>query len=139
MPAMDLLILFGWSVAAATVLPLGSELPLVAVVRQRESWALPVCVATIGNYLGACTTYWLARTVAARLVSERTPRADRAARLIARYGQPVLLLSWVPIVGDALVAAAGAARLPFLPFSLWTAVGKFGRYVAVGWAALHAF
>jgi membrane protein YqaA with SNARE-associated domain len=136
---MDLLILFGWSFAAATVLPLGSELPLVAVVRQRESWALPVFVATIGNYLGACTTYWLARAVASRLMAKPAPRADRAARLIARYGQPVLLLSWVPIVGDALVAAAGAARVPFLPFSVWTVAGKFGRYVAVAWAASRAF
>ena len=42
-----------------------------------------------------------------------------------------MLLSWVPLIGDVLVALAGAARMPFWKFAAWTAVGKCGRYVAV--------
>lgn len=52
-----------------------------------------------------------------------------------RFGQPVLLLSWVPILGDALVALAGTTRLPFGAFSLWVVIGKGLRYPAVAWAA----
>lgn len=59
----------------------------------------------------------------------------RAARLLRRYGQPALLLSWVPLIGDALVALAGGMRLPFLRFSFWTLLGKASRYLAVAWAA----
>jgi membrane protein YqaA with SNARE-associated domain len=66
---------------------------------------------------------------------EAPVRQGRAERLLARYGQPVLLLSWVPLLGDALVAVAGAARLPFAGFSLWVAAGKGLRYLAVAWAA----
>jgi membrane protein YqaA with SNARE-associated domain len=128
--------LFGWSFLAATIIPLGSE-PALAVLVRRDYplWPL-VGVATLGNYLGACTTYWLARKAAAIVADRRGARElPRAARLVADRGAPILLLSWVPLLGDALVAAAGAAGTPFGRFSLWTALGKFLRYVAVAAAA----
>jgi membrane protein YqaA with SNARE-associated domain len=130
---LDLAILFAWSFAASTVLPLSSEVPLIVTVRRAESWILPVAVATAGNYLGACTTYWLARVAVDRTVRHPSPRAARATGLISKYGPPALLLSWVPLVGDALVALAGAAHMPFAPFSLWTLLGKAARYAVLGW------
>lgn len=131
------LTLFAWSFLAATVLPLSSEAPLVVYVRAYGQVALPLLVATVGNYLGACTTYWLARRAAQALGrgQEAADSNSRSARLMRRFGQPVLLLSWVPILGDALVALAGAMRLPFGAFSLWVAIGKGLRYLAVAWAA----
>lgn len=135
---MTLLLLFAWSFAAATILPLSSEVPLAVVVRSQDVWLVPVAVATAGNYLGACTTYGLARVVRDRLPAASTSRAERASRWVARYGQPILLLSWVPLIGDAIVAAAGAARMPFMHFSTWTVLGKALRYGAVAWVALAA-
>lgn len=132
-----LLTLFAWSFLAATVLPLSSEAPLVVYVRSYGQFAVPVLVATLGNYLGACTTYWIARQAAQVLGKGQATEESRSrsARLLRRFGQPVLLLSWVPILGDALVALAGAMRLPFGTFSLWVALGKGLRYAAVAWAA----
>ena len=52
--------------------------------------------------------------------------------IIDGYGAPALLLSWVPVLGDALVVAAGAPRMPFLPFSLWTIARKAARYAVLG-------
>ena len=52
--------LFMWSFLAATVLPLSSEIPLVAYVKGYEQVFVPVIIATLGNYLGSCTTYLLA-------------------------------------------------------------------------------
>lgn len=130
-----LLILFLWSFAAATVLPLSSEVPLVVAVRQSGDWRMPVFVATMGNYLGACTTYWLARAASSRFQTEARPRTRRAAGLLRRFGAPALLLSWVPLIGDVLVAMAGAAGIPFRWFSLWVVIGKGGRYLAVAWLA----
>ncbi len=121
--------LFLWSFLAATILPLGSELPLVVYVRGYNQIALPVLVATIGNYLGSCTTYWLARRVAQQFerTREMAKSEQSAARLLSRFGQPALLLSWVPIIGDVMVALAGAMRVPFARFSLWVALGKAAR------------
>lgn len=130
--------LFAWSFLAATLLPLSSEAPLIVVVRSYERVALPVLVATAGNYLGACTTYWIARRAAQALGKEKEDSKldeSRAARLLRRFGQPALLLSWVPVIGDAMVALAGAMRIPFRTFSVWVALGKAARYLVVAWAA----
>lgn len=128
------LTLFTWSFLAATLVPVGSEPAVVVMVRNDYSLAAIVAVATAGNYLGACTTYWLAR--GARAAAAEPSRAVmRASAIAARYGQPALLLSWVPFIGDALVLIAGLTRMPFLPFSAWTFSGKLLRYIAVVWAA----
>lgn len=130
------LTLFAWSFLAATVLPLGSEPAVVVLVRQNYSLAGVVTTATLGNYLGACTTYAIGRGAAAALRNQsRKSSESRATRLIALYGAPALALSWVPIIGDAIVAAAGVARVPVLRFSLWTIAGKLFRYIVVAWAA----
>ena len=129
--------LFLWSFLASTVLPLSSEIPLVAYVQNYGQIAVPVIVATLGNYLGSCTTYWLARRAAGAFGKTRELQESdtKSARLLRRFGQPALLLSWVPLIGDAIVALAGGIKMDFRWFSLWTAIGKLLRYAAVGWAA----
>lgn len=138
---IDLATLFFWSFLAATILPLGSEPALAVLAYRGERLPLLITVATLGNYLGACTTYWIARKAVEKLARGAEPRsssARRASELVQRYGAPALLLSWVPIVGDAIVAAAGAVKMRFLPFSIFTAVGKAARYIAVAYAAAAA-
>jgi membrane protein YqaA with SNARE-associated domain len=129
--------LFASSFLAATILPLASEPVLFATVLAGYPLWLTTVVVTVGNVLGGCTTYWLARRAAA--VLERRGVADlddsRAGRLVRRFGRPAMLLSWVPLVGDALVAVAGAVRMPFLPFLVWLAIGKAARYAVVAWSA----
>ena len=128
--------LFAVSFLAATVLPVGSELALAALVRSERTLAAPILVATAGNYAGACTTYWLGRR-AGRALQRRGVSApqQRAAQMIRRYGPPALLLSWVPLLGDALAALAGSLEIPFGVFSGWTIAGKALRYFIVAWAA----
>lgn len=129
--------LFGWSFAAATILPLGSEPALFAAVVAGHSFWTTTLVATAGNVLGACTTYWLARRSAVMLEGRGSAPflESRPARTLRRYGPPSMLLSWVPIAGDALVAAAGAVRMPLVPFLAWLTLGKAARYIAVAWSA----
>ena len=108
-------------------------MPLAVVIRNSGTWLVPVIVATAGNSLGACTSYWLgrgARTVA----SPESGKVRRASALLARYGPPAMLLSWVPLVGDVLVVLAGGARMPFWTFAGWMTVGKAARYVAIALA-----
>ena len=129
--------LFAWSFLAATIVPLGSEPALIVLVRDGYPIGRLLIVATAGNYLGACTTYFLARTAARRMLAGHTPsdRERRARGLVDRYGPPAMLLSWVPLIGDVLVAVAGAAEMRFRWFSLWTIAGKAARYAAIAWAA----
>ena len=57
--------------------------------------------------------------------------APRAVALAQRYGPWSLLLSWVPIVGDALCVASGWLRHDWRLAALLIAAGKLARYVVV--------
>jgi membrane protein YqaA with SNARE-associated domain len=97
-------------------------------------WLL-VAVASLGNVLGAVVNWALGRG-AERLSARRwfpaTPAAlDRAAAWYRRWGRWSLLLSWAPIVGDALTVAAGLLREPLRSFLILVSVAKAGRYAAL--------
>lgn len=130
--------LFLWSFLAATILPLASEAPLAAIVHSHQRIGLPVAVATAGNFLGAATTWWIGRA-AARALRRRgpsSPRQQQAMVLLRRFGPPALLFSWVPLIGDAIVASAGAAGIGFAAFAAWTIPGKLARYALVAAAVM---
>jgi len=117
--------LFGSSFLAATLLPGGSEAVLFGVLKLHpgQYWAA-LGVATLGNTLGGMSSYLIGR-----LIPQKKGLPGLAA--VQRYGSPALLLSWVPIVGDPLCVAAGWLRLnPWLA-TLFIALGKFARYLAV--------
>lgn len=131
--------LFALSFLAATVAPGGSEW-LLAVLLLRGSYPVPaVCVASLGNYLGACTTYYIGRTGRQWLDARRggvqsrrrSRHYGRAQRLFLRYGTWTLLFSWLPLIGDALCLVAGVFKVGFLRFSAFTLTGKVVRYILV--------
>jgi membrane protein YqaA with SNARE-associated domain len=86
-------------------------------------------VATLGNTLGGLTTYGIGR-----LVPHRKVPSTRALDWVRRHGAFALLLSWVPLVGDALCAAAGWLRVKWWAAAIAMAVGKLARYLALAWA-----
>ena len=57
--------------------------------------------------------------------------AARAVAWVRRYGAWALVFSWVPIVGDAMCAAAGWLRVGVAPALAAMAAGKLARYLAV--------
>jgi membrane protein YqaA with SNARE-associated domain len=122
--------LFISAFVSATILPGNSEIVLVAVLKSGAAVPVAVAVATIGNTLGGLTTYGLGR-----LLPSRMPEGAALARM-RRFGAAALLLSWLPVVGDALCAAAGWLKLPWPVCTLAIAIGKLVRYVVVAQAAL---
>ena len=127
--AASLWTLFASSFLAATLLPGGSEAVLFALLRLHpEHTALAVAVATLGNTLGGLSSYVLGRIVPQR-------KQLRWLSLVERYGSPVLLFSWVPLIGDALCVAAGWLRINAGLAVLYMALGKLARYVLIAtWA-----
>lgn len=127
--------LFFLSFLAATVLPLGSEWLLVLLIAGGHPAPAAVAVATLGNCLGACTTYligiWGSDFVTRRILRLDAQDFARAAGLYRRFGAWSLLLSWLPVIGDPLCLLAGTFRTPFPLFSLLVLIGKAGRYTAI--------
>lgn len=113
---------------SATLLPGNSEIVLAAALKAGATPGAAVAVATLGNTLGGLTTYGIGR-----LLPSRMPEGKAIAR-VRRYGAAILLLSWVPIAGDALCAAAGWLRLNWLGCTLAMAAGKAARYALIAQA-----
>lgn len=128
-PEAGLIGLFVSAFISATVLPGGSEALLFAWVKfhQDELWPA-FAVASLGNVLGGMTTYAMARLLPERALQKLSPRS---VDWLQRHGSPVLTLSWLPLIGDALCLAAGWLKLNPWRSLGWIALGKMARYGAV--------
>lgn len=132
--------LFLLSFLAATILPIGSEWLLVLLILRGVSPTNVVITATIGNFLGACSTYLIGifgsdffiRSVLR--ISE--DQLMRSKKVYAKYGAWSLLLSWLPVIGDPLCLLAGLFRVGLGKFSLLVFVGKFSRYATLAFLIL---
>lgn len=94
-------------------------------------------VATAGNVLGALVNFALGRFLIRfedrRWFPVSAPARQKAEALFARYGQPVLLFSWLPVIGDPLTLAAGLLRTPLSVFLAFVMIGKATRYAVILW------
>ncbi len=116
------------SFAAATVVPLSSELVLLAVLAaQPQHSEIAIAVATLANTAGGLTTYALGRWAR----RWQTPDAWRWAPRLQRWGAPLVFWAWLPGVGDALIAAAGWLRISALACAGWMLLGRGLRYLAL--------
>jgi len=134
--------LFILSFLAATIIPLGSEWLLVVLLLNNRDPIEIVAVASIGNYLGACTTYLIGIWGSSFLVQHvlRVDNRDliKAESLYNKYGCYSLLLSWLPIIGDPLCLIGGFFKVNFLLFSFLVFSGKLARYTTLAFVTIKA-
>lgn len=130
--------LFIGSFLAATLLPGGSEAMLLWELNQTpEQTGLLWSVATLGNTLGGLSSWFIGWLLARRFPDRglREAKQQQALRKVARYGAPVLLFSWLPLIGDPLCLAAGWSGVKPLPATLFIGLGKALRYGGLVWAS----
>ncbi len=141
LPQVGLGAVFVVAFVSATLLPLGSEPAVFALVKLQPELLWPaVLVATAGNTLGGAVSWWMGRGAerAYERITHR-PAQARALLWLQRFGPRACLLAWLPVVGDPLCAVAGWLKLPFWPCLGYMAVGKLARYVVMTLALLWAF
>lgn len=140
----DILINYGYeglfiaSFLASTILPFGSEGILIYLVQKKMNMIILVLLASIGNFLGSCTTYYIGlrgRIIAAKYLDLNPKDLDKAEMIFKKYGSFTLLFTWLPFIGDAITVAGGLLRLDFRIFSIFVFTGKFLRYLAVAYLA----
>ncbi len=122
---------------SATLLPGGSELLLLYMARELDADILALWfAATSGNTLGGMVNWALGRWLAEAKLSRRWGRHhQKAAAVMQHWGAPVLLLAWLPIIGDPLTLVAGWLRIHWLTSLLFIALGKGLRYGLLLWLA----
>lgn len=127
-----LLGLFIASFLAATVLPFSADALYVAALAALDNHLATLVVATLGNWLGGATTFfigWLGRWQwMERWFKVKPETLEKQKRRVDRYGVWLALLSWVPIVGDVITLALGFYKTPPVTTVFLIGVGKFARF-----------
>jgi membrane protein YqaA with SNARE-associated domain len=128
-PRIGLVSVFLISFVSATLLPLGSEPAVFAVVKANGALFWPVMlVGTLGNTLGGVLDYWMGYQAKTTFAAERQ---TKWFGWLKKYGAKTMLLAWLPGIGDPLCTLAGWLHLPFWPSVAYMALGKFLRYVTM--------
>ena len=114
--------LFLSSLLGATLLPGGSELVLIGVLKaQPEAFWLALLVGTLGNTIGGMITFGMGWMLP---MTQQLKHVER----VREYGTPALLFAWAPFIGDALCLTAGWLRLNPFYAAMFMLIGKFARY-----------
>ncbi len=128
--------LFSSAFISSTIAPGGSEAVLAYLVTTGQfQTELLVIIATLGNTLGALTTWGLGSLAAKKfpvtnLLSENK---QKAVDIVRNRGIWTLFFTWLPLVGDVLCFAGGWLKLPLLQAGLIILLGKLGRYIVIAW------
>ena len=118
---------------AATVLPFSSEAAVVGALALTLDPTEILVAASVGNCLGALSNYviGIALNKPALLRLKRSQTGLRAINWTTKYGHWSLLGSFLPVVGDPILLAAGVFKIKLrwvITFGLGTRVA---RYVAI--------
>ena len=128
---MDLIALSDWgyigmflaAFLAGTVVPFSSEVVLVSLVLLGFQPIPLLIVASIGNWLGGMTTYWvglLGKTDwLEKYFSVPQEKIFNFKSRLNKWGSYWALLSWVPIAGNLITAALGFFSLPLNPVAVF--------------------
>ncbi len=133
------LLLFLWAFLSATLIPIGSEPYFILLVQEKQTVITPVCIASAGNILGGMLLL-IAGMYFQKYIkyfgNTESERFNKIRTKIHMYGSPMLLLSWLPIIGDLIVLAAGLLRMPFITALIMISIGKIARFLILGYTTL---
>ncbi len=133
--------IFTGSFLAATVVPFSSDILVVGALVAGSSPLLTFIFATLGNWLGGLTSYyvghlgkweWIERWFR---VKEET--LEKHKDLISRHGSYIALLTWLPFIGDLLAIALGFYKVSFIKSATFMLIGKALRFLF--WILLYSF
>lgn len=130
--------LFIGAFLAATIIPFSSDVLLVGFLAIGAKPVLAVAVATLGNWTGGLTSYWLGRLGKWEWLEKYFKiKHERVVKLkcrVDKYGSLLALVSWLPVVGDLIAIALGFFRVHFGKSAVFMLIGKCARFVM--WALL---
>lgn len=130
--------------------PIPSEvvMPLAGYLASQGgmSFAGAIAAGTIGSLAGALVWYWVGRRVTEDRLCGWVERhgvwlamdpqdVHRAREFFERHGRSgVLVGRLLPVVRTLISVPAGFARMPLLPFLLYSAAGTLAWTAALAWA-----
>jgi membrane protein YqaA with SNARE-associated domain len=134
-------ILFGSAFLAASLFPAQSELLLTSlIVSEKYSVLILLAVASAGNVAGSILNYYIGRYLMHFKNHKYFPikenMLETSKKYFKKYDSKILLMAWMPVIGDPLTVMAGAFRTNIWMFILLVSIGKTFRYMIVAGTAL---
>ena len=131
--------LFLGAFLAATLVPFSSDVLLIGMLALGGTPVMTVAMASLGNWAGGLTTYWLGRLGkwewVERWFDVTREKLETQKTRIERWGSLLAFLTWLPIVGDLTAVALGFYKVGFGRTAIFMAIGKSARFVL--WALLY--
>lgn len=142
---MDWLIDYGYvglflgSFLAATVIPFSADVLLIVLLAAGADPYLAITLATIGNWFGGLTSYWLGRigkwSWLEKYFGIRQEKLERQRKRIMRWGSLLAFMTWLPVIGDVLAVALGFYRIGFVRSAVFMLLGKGTRFIL--WTVIY--
>ena len=125
--------LFIASFLAATILPFSSEVVFSALIYSGlDAWNC-IYVATIGNWLGGLTCYYVGRLGKFEWIEKyfkiKKEKVEQFADKIHKRGDWFAFFSFLPGIGDIIAVASGFLRCNIWIVAVSMLLGKFVRYI----------
>jgi membrane protein YqaA with SNARE-associated domain len=121
---------------AATILPLSSDIVFGALIAIGLAAIPCLMVATIGNWLGGMTNYYLGYLGKTEWIEKylkvKKERVDKTQHWLNRRGGAYMaFFSFLPGIGDLIPLALGFMRANALKVNISMLLGKFLRYLLI--------
>jgi membrane protein YqaA with SNARE-associated domain len=125
--------LFIASFLAATVIPFSSEIVFSALAFGGLNMWWCLAVATLGNFLGGMTCYYLGKLGKLEWIEKylgvKKEKLDRFINRVHKHGDWFAFFSFLPGIGDAIALAAGFLRCRIWIVAVAMFSGKLLRYI----------
>ena len=119
--------LFLSAILSSTILPGSSEIYVTSLINFTDhSKYLILTIATLGNSIGSMITFFMGF-----LFNRYKPNSFRVKKLVLKYGEWSLLLSWMPLIGDVICIIAGYFKLNPTRSLLIIIFSKALRYILI--------
>lgn len=129
--------LFLASFLAATVIPLSSEALFGLLIIADYNLYSVIFVASFGNWIGGITTYYIGFLGKwdwiEKYLKVKRDKVKKNRKWFQKYGSPVALLCWLPVIGDLIAVGLGFIRVKFIPVAVYMMIGKAFRYIVLGY------
>lgn len=129
--------LFFVSFLAGSIVPFSSEAVIGLLFAAGYDVWTTITVATLGNWLGGVTCYYLGRlgniVWIERYLRIKHDKLVNMQHFLQGKGALMAFFAFLPIVGGLIVVALGLMRANILWVNLSMLLGKLGRYVVMAY------
>lgn len=131
--------LFAGTFLAGTIIPISSDIMLISSFALKFNPWLCLVAATIGNWIGLMTTYflgWLGKWEwLDKWFNIKKEKLGKQKVIIDKYGLWVAIFTWIPVVGIAALVALGFYKVKPQLTILVLLLGCFTRFLF--WTILY--